>query len=195
MTADFLIIDEAAPVTAEQWEKLKAMSPPAKFRHESDTSREAAETLTTAQKNRKIALVYIQAQGLKGATIDEISIHLTETTGRMVPPNAISGRFSELVDAGLISKTPQRRKTRSGKNAVVYIAGSWTDHFVEPAPAVPQETQFEAYKAKLAREGHGHVVPRGDAKRQGCGGPKSCRQCRTEKQYFDWYQAREKKES
>ena len=143
------------------------------YRHESDTSREAAERcVTAAQKNRRLALDYIRAQGMDGATIDEVCVYLSKALGRQVPPNAISGRFIELEGQEVISKTPQRRKTRSGRRAVVYIAGSWKDFIPGEgsgpvmARAEPQ-SQVEAYKAKLRATGQ-------------------------EKQYFEHLETREK---
>lgn len=152
------------------------------YRHESDTSREAAEKLTTAQRNRALALDFIKSKGREGATIDEVCVFLSEMLGREVPPNAISGRFSELVDAGAICKTPLRRKTRSGKTAVVYYVGRWSDYVDAPQP--PQ-SQIDKYRAAQAISGHGHVIPRNDGRREGCGGPSVCRQCRQAKAYFD----------
>jgi predicted ArsR family transcriptional regulator len=49
-----------------------------------------------------------------GKTLDEVSAVL----GR--PPNQLSGRFTELVAAGQISKTDERRNTRTGASAAVY---------------------------------------------------------------------------
>lgn len=166
------------------------------FRHESDTSREAAEKLSSAQRNRAIALQYIKDQGLTGATIDEVCVHLSKVLSRQVPPNAISGRFIELEQQEVISKTPQRRKTRSGRNAVVYIFGSWRERALpdnQQAPVMPKPvdntaaamaSQVSTYRAKLSVVGHGHVVPRLDGRREGCGGTARCRQCRLESEYF-----------
>lgn len=146
------------------------------YRHESDTSRQAAETLTTAHKYREALLNILEERGSQGITIDEFAACLS------VPPNAVSGRFSELAEASLICKTPMRRKTRSGKDAVVYLKGSWTDHAV---PAQGPASRLDVYKTQLAIKGHGHVVPRNDGKKEGCGGPLRCRQCHIEKSYFE----------
>lgn len=166
------------------------------FRHESDTSREAADRLTTAQRNRHAALDFIRSRGLEGATIDEVCVHLSGLLGRDVPPNAISGRFIELEGQELVSKTPMRRKTRSGRNAVVYIAGSWRDNMAPPAPVTIGQppSQVENYKTKLRHTGHGHVIPRNDGRREGCGGVTSCKICRMEKQYFENLEQKEKED-
>lgn len=158
----------------------------APFRHESDTSRAAAEKLTTAQRNRSYAMGYIRSQGSEGATIDEVCIHLTSLLGREVPPNAISGRFIELEKQGMVSKTPMRRKTRAGRDAVVYIAGSWKDNLPPaPKPPPPQDSQLEVYRRGQAAYGHGHVIPRNDGRKEGCGGIHACGSCRKAKAYFD----------
>lgn len=166
------------------------------FRHESDTSREAADRLTTAQRNRHAALDFIRSRGLEGATIDEVCVHLSGLLGRDVPPNAISGRFIELEGQELVSKTPMRRKTRSGRNAVVYIAGSWRDNMAPPAPVTIGQppSQVENYKTKLRHTGHGHVIPRNDGRKEGCGGVTSCKICRMEKQYFENLEQKEKED-
>lgn len=153
---------------------------PAAYRHESDTSREAAETLTTAKKRRRELLDLLEARGIEGVTIDEFARHLS------VAPNDISGRFSELQNKGLISKTPMRRKTRAGKSACVYVLGQWVDHAGKHEQVISaNHSKLHEYKAKLARAGHGHVVPRADGKKEGCGGVHSCRICKIEKDYFD----------
>lgn len=148
------------------------------YRHESDTSREAAETLTTAQVYRQALLDQLERRGMEGITIDEFAQAMS------VPPNAVSGRFSELANVDKICKTPMRRKTRSGKNACVYLLGKWTDHMVPAAEPTPAE-KLRDLKTKLAMTGHGHVIPRNDGKREGCGGTYSCRVCKQEKAYLE----------
>jgi hypothetical protein len=168
--------------------------PAAPFRHESDTSREAAERLQTAQRNRTLALEFIKSKGMEGATIDEVCVYLTGLLGRdrEIPPNAISGRFSQLCEEGLISKTPMRRKTRTGRAAVVYIAGRWADHAAPPAPPSQQSPadRILDYEAKLQARGHGHVVRRVDGKREGCGGVGVCKICKQERAYMDFLRGR-----
>lgn len=157
--------------------------PPAPFRHESDTSREAAKTLTTAQARRQALLDILARNGMDGITIDEFAKHLS------VAPNDISGRFTELEAVGKICKTPMRRKTRSGKAAVVYLIGKWTDYMQTDAqpPSRPEAapSRLAEYKALQAVNGHGHVIPRNDSKREGCGGVSICRQCKQAQSYFN----------
>lgn len=50
----------------------------------------------------------------KGITVDEASVRLHTT------PNAISGRFTELYNRGVI-KAIGKRPTRTGRNAAVYV--------------------------------------------------------------------------
>lgn len=159
------------------------------YQHGSDTSRHAADTLTTAHKNRQILLDLLKRRGLEGCTIDEFAQALG------VPPNAISGRFSELETDGKICKTPQRRKTRSGKPAVVYLLGSWVDNVLPQAriaPPPPQESLVKKYRAIQAVHGHGHVIARNDGRREGCGGPGICRICRQAKNYFTAMEEKER---
>lgn len=155
------------------------------YHHSSDTARHAAET-TNAAQGRSAALEYIQAQGARGATIDEVAQRFNK------PPNAVSGRFIELEKADRISKTPMRRKTRSGKPAVVYIAGSWRDS-VPPVPIYPPppDSQLATYKRQQAVHGHGHVIPRNDGRKEGCGGVSLCRICRQAKAYFTLMEEKE----
>jgi hypothetical protein len=78
-----------------------------------------AETSVSAnlrvEKNTDRALVLsLLCLSPAGKTLDEVSAVL----GR--PPNQLSGRFTELVAAGQISKTDERRNTRTGATAAVY---------------------------------------------------------------------------
>lgn len=57
-------------------------------------------------------------RGSQGLTLDEAS----EILG--VGANCISGRFTELVEAGALFKSGYQRQTRTGKRAAVYLAVS-----------------------------------------------------------------------
>jgi len=59
---------------------------------------------------------YIVDRGRYGATRDEIEADL-KLRGNTVRP-----RCRELEEVGRVLKTPNRRKTRSGRDAVVYVA-------------------------------------------------------------------------
>ena len=80
------------------------------------TSREAAAAVaTTVPESRRLVLAIVRGAGLRGVTCDEVSA----ATGR--PPNQVSGRFTELSRLGLIRRSGQRRKTRAGSEAHVWV--------------------------------------------------------------------------
>lgn len=66
-------------------------------------------------QDRELIKSLVKESHDRGLTLDEAS----ETLG--VPPNNISGRFTELCAEGVLVKTSIRRPTRSGKSATVYI--------------------------------------------------------------------------
>lgn len=70
----------------------------------------------------------IVAAGASGVTLDELSRQYD------LPPNAFSGRVTELQQRGLVVRTKERRKTKSGKNASVIVARCWLD---KPQPNLP----------------------------------------------------------
>lgn len=181
------------------------------YRHESDTSRIAAESVKNHEAQVELAYEFIRDRGTYGATGDEIAEYLTEFTGRDVYTNTASARLNQLLTATppRITKTPMRRNTRAGRPAVVHIAGaSWAallpDHVPPPPPAEarpvgvvlppcapPPPSQLAVLRQRLALTGHGHVVPRIDGSKQGCGGVYACKSCRQEKAYFDALAAKE----
>jgi hypothetical protein len=126
----------------------------------------------------------LKARGDKGCTIDEFAQYMN------VPPNAISGRFVELAEKGKICKTPLRRKTRSGKQAVVYFLGTWTDYMLPKESREEATEKVRQYKHRLAERGHGHIVQRNDARKDGCGGPVICRVCRQERDYLEFLESK-----
>jgi hypothetical protein len=82
-----------------------------------DTSVEAAAAAReSAAQNRRLILSLVTGAGLRGVTLDEVSA----ATGK--PPNQISGRFTDLERLGLINRSGQRRKTRTGREAHVWVA-------------------------------------------------------------------------
>lgn len=82
-----------------------------------DTSREAAAVAqSSAAATRRLVLDLVRGSGARGVTCDEISA----ATGRS--PNQVSGRFTELSRLGLICRSGQRRKTRAGADAHVWVA-------------------------------------------------------------------------
>lgn len=88
----------------------------APFQPGSDTSREAAiaKSSRIAEERTACYRAVIRA-GARGLTWDECA----ETLGL---PIAASGRFTELVEMGLIVRTEQRRRTRAGRPAAVHVA-------------------------------------------------------------------------
>jgi len=82
-----------------------------------DTSRQAARSITPRAGSRRAkVLELLQAEGSRGATIDELTI----TTGW--PVQSVCPRVNELAKVGLIRDSRQRRPTRSGRSAIVWIA-------------------------------------------------------------------------
>ena len=81
------------------------------------------ETYREVQPNHKQSaadwLRRIIAAGPRGVTLDELS----EATG--IPPNAFSGRITELAAARAVVRTSGRRPTRSGKTAAVIVAAKY----------------------------------------------------------------------
>lgn len=81
-----------------------------------DTSREAA---SDAERGvialRELVLALVRGAGQRGVTCDEVAA----ATGRM--PNQVSPRFTELSERGLIQRSGQRRHTRAGSTAHVWV--------------------------------------------------------------------------
>ncbi len=67
------------------------------------------------EKRAKILGAIVRA-GAAGVTLDELAEHFN------CPPNALSGRITELKKLGLIEHSADRRKTRSGASASVIRA-------------------------------------------------------------------------
>ena len=92
------------------------------------------------QRSRVRVLEYLRSCRERGATVDEVSAALG------VPPNGVSGRFTELHRSGTILKVidpdgkPLRRTTRAGCGAGVYVCGE----FANPTPSPePQTSLFD----------------------------------------------------
>lgn len=141
------------------------------YRQQAQTSKEAAEKLQTAQRNRAMALEFIFSRGEHGATIDEVCVFISGKLGREVPPNAISGRFGELEKNGFIYKNGMTRKTRCNRSAFVYLHQS--------------ASRLLEFKKQQCKTGHGHVFPRFDGHKERCGGPVKCKECKQVKSYIE----------
>lgn len=84
------------------------------------TSREAYESiLESLPRMRQKVFEIIFDQGIVGHTCDEIERVLG---GRH---QSISARVTELHQAGHIVDNGERRRTRSGRSAVVWVAKAW----------------------------------------------------------------------
>lgn len=170
----------------------------APYQRGSDTSREAAETIKGRNKDAIAALEFIRRRGEQGATGDEVAEYLSSLNGTVCAPGTASARMTDLLDDKSIMKTDRRRKTRSGKSACVHVeAKKWQQIYPKPdsqgmnskkfaelyqqSPAPQPPSQLE----RLAKSGHGHVVPRLDGAKEGCGGINRCKTCKQEKAYYD----------
>jgi len=85
------------------------------YQDHSETSKEAAEKKTDAKADRAKILEMIDIQGFVGLTNDEISQRLGKNSSFYSP------RLIELERAGDIAKLEGTRKTRSNRNANVYV--------------------------------------------------------------------------
>lgn len=84
------------------------------FQPHSDTSREAAESID-ANTLRERVHRYIREQGPFGATDDEVQYELD------MNPSTQRPRRIELVQQGRVRDSGRKRKTRSGRNATVWV--------------------------------------------------------------------------
>ena len=74
-----------------------------------------AHAMVHKQRDRDEVLGLIRQAGPLGATLDEIAVRLG------VGCNRVSGRLTELRKAGAIQDSGERRKTRTGSWARVYL--------------------------------------------------------------------------
>jgi hypothetical protein len=87
----------------------------------SETSEAAAESIKPeASRLREIVLCFIRASGQGGLTDDEMQ--------ELIPMgcNTQRPRRVELVNAGYVFNSGRKRKTKSGRDATVWIAGGKT---------------------------------------------------------------------
>jgi hypothetical protein len=89
------------------------------FIRESETSIEASEKIAPALRNLQAQVFRVIAMaGPLGATDEEIIL----SSG--LSPNTARPRRIELVNAGRVVNSGKVRKTRSGRNAVVWVLAS-----------------------------------------------------------------------
>lgn len=100
----------------------------------SETSKEAAESIKPkAAILRARCLSVVEASGINGATCDEVEA----ATGLL--HQSASARVRELVQMGAIMPNGERRLTRSGRSAQVYVKAE------TPAPKAMAFAGFEGY--------------------------------------------------
>lgn len=81
------------------------------------TSREAGESIRPHREiMRAGVLAYIRTCGELGATDEEIAHRL------FINPSTVRPRRGELVKLGLVRETDGRRKTLSGRKAIVWVS-------------------------------------------------------------------------
>lgn len=94
----------------------EAPLPEAPYVRNSETSKEAAEAIRPALAHLEAKVLdAIKASGLKGLTCDECE----KVTG--LPHQTASARYRGLEQRGLIRRTEDKRPTRSGRSAAVYL--------------------------------------------------------------------------
>jgi hypothetical protein len=100
--------------------KVALDHPSVAVRHDAgDTSREAAESAKPhAGKQRELIHFWVKWAGkseAKGMTADELSMLLE------LPAQSVSARINGLHKDGFIKDSGERRKTRYGRNAIVWV--------------------------------------------------------------------------
>jgi hypothetical protein len=94
-----------------------------------DTSREAYESIEDDAPTLRVKVYQLaEVRQLNGITCDEAEIVFA---GRH---QTISPRFTELTKAGALIDSGKRRKTRSGRNAIVWIAKKYACAICEMHP-------------------------------------------------------------
>lgn len=102
---------QAGEVPASRW------APPSV---NTDTSRQAAAEITPHARALQVrVLACIAAQQGRGATCDEVEIEAD------IRQSTVSARVRELAVGGHVVDTGIRRRTRSGRKAIVWLAREW----------------------------------------------------------------------
>ncbi|MEM9367363.1 MAG: hypothetical protein AAGD07_15335 [Planctomycetota bacterium] len=83
--------------------------------HAARDEQHAAKQSTTS-RDREEVFARVVAAGTRGTTLDYIAAAMKR------PPNALSGRVTELVAAGRVFRTAEKRTTRAGGSAGVLVA-------------------------------------------------------------------------
>ncbi|TWU18024.1 hypothetical protein [Allorhodopirellula heiligendammensis] len=109
------------------------------------------ENLEDMPERRRAVYLRVLATGHGGMTLDELSVAMDR------PPNAISGRVTELVAAGRLIRTERKRPTRSGGSACVLVSLPFVSE-VSPAGRDPErgvtssEPESETMATTMTRE-------------------------------------------
>jgi hypothetical protein len=101
---------------------IQAKEPGVPYQKHSPTSKAAAHDISGQAHNlREVVFNFIDRMGARGATDDEIEV------GLQISPSTVRPRRVELVEAGKVVDSGRTRPTRSGRQAVVWIARRWRD--------------------------------------------------------------------
>lgn len=98
----------------------------------SETSRASALELDRSGRaagQKKDALAYIRSKAKRGATADECTVHMQENGHPKIYNGSVAAALAGLEKSGHIIKTAIKRKTRSNRCAVVYIAQQYKGLF------------------------------------------------------------------
>lgn len=100
-------------------EQLDLLNIPLARRTDPHTSHEAAESLARRATQRRTVLMILR--GLPEGVTDE---ELVSLIGANLSPSGVRTRRHELVEQGLVVDTGIRRKTNSGRSAIVWAAAA-----------------------------------------------------------------------
>lgn len=103
------------------------------FARHSETSRASAEMLDesgAADNQAAFILTQLKAQGLKGATVDEMTIWMKNDGFPKIHNGTVAGRMVNLEKNNHVIKTAVVRKTTSGRKANVYMLFCYSDKVV-----------------------------------------------------------------
>lgn len=117
-----------------------------KFAAGSDTSEEAAESMAEHAPGLEAkVLAAIVVFGMAGATTDELEAALKMTH------QTCSARVNGLAERGAIADSGERRKTRSGRRATVYVAAEYLTEEMREAAARLAEQKRQAREDRAAK--------------------------------------------
>ena len=116
------------------------------YQKHSETSRQAAEENTTAATLREKIFQMIKDSGQHGMIADEVRQRINKSSNSTIP------RLVELNRAGRIVKLQETRKTRSNRNANVYVVPELVgDRDIEPPKSGDfyRDNGYEIYSAMV----------------------------------------------